>query len=163
MICHLDSTDIFVFCLVLSLAFGSARSLSTRPQFRHLFGFGNVDRNFGRHPWFCWIQLTFSKGSDFSMPVACVSLASRALALDKSPSSVRTSLQRAYLQRHFDWQFWMMADLRSVHSELPVFQSSGKLINCFSSIMDSLSKLKSFVIHIFFGEKYSFSFVMAVS
>lgn len=49
-----------------------------------------------------------------SSPVACMSLTSTARPLARSLSTVKSVSNRAYLRRHLDKQFWMIADLSSL-------------------------------------------------
>ena len=128
--------------------------------FRRGFGFGG-----GRH-WAWWSRLTFTGKSDFSIPLSCVSLASKFLAFVNSPSHVRASSRRANLRRHFEWQFWMMADFNSLsRSENSQWAATflNRVANWSTVSLAFGTACRNWKTSFFFREKYSSSFVIAIA
>ena len=101
----------------------------------------------------------------FSIPIACLSLASKLRTLANRFCRVRASSHSAYLQSLYDWQFCMITALISVRvMKLAVngyiSQPHGKLIDHF--ICMNVVLLAEITVYILYWQKYVSSYSWVV-
>jgi len=125
---------IWLATLSTRLAFGWVKSILMRPGRTTVATlvwavcFWTGLRFGGGCPWSWWSQLTFSGRSDFSIPLACVSLASKALAFCQQSVQCEGFFSKGKPSQMFWVELWVMADFNSL-SRLENSQWAASFLN----------------------------------